>query len=75
MKLRGMKNQVWVTSAVTDDEAKKSIVLVNSLKRVLSNRSVVVLASGKVAPNLRLVANFTLPENCMAHHAYYLRKK
>lgn len=51
--LLGLKNQAWVTSAVTDEEARKSIVLASSLKRVLSNRSVVILASTKVTPALR----------------------
>ncbi|CAL8129075.1 unnamed protein product [Orchesella dallaii] len=46
-------NQIWLTSALTDNDVPKALTLCFSLKRGLTNRKQGVIASQKISPVLK----------------------
>ncbi|CAL8146310.1 unnamed protein product [Orchesella dallaii] len=48
-------SQLWLTSAITDDDVSKALILCFSLRKTLTTRKIGVIVSKEVSPALRKI--------------------
>ncbi|ODM89052.1 Glycogenin-1 [Orchesella cincta] len=56
--MQGICGEVWLTSALTDDEVPNALTLCCSLRRVLTSRKIAVIYSSKVSKALKEALNY-----------------
>ncbi|CAL8084898.1 unnamed protein product [Orchesella dallaii] len=56
--MQGCSGEVWLTSALTDEDVPNALTLCCSLKRVFTSRKIAVIYSSKVSKNLKEALNY-----------------
>ncbi|CAL8084892.1 unnamed protein product [Orchesella dallaii] len=56
--MTGFSGQIWLTSALTDEDVPNALTLCCSLKRVFTSRKIAVIYSSKVSKNLKEALNY-----------------